>query len=129
MLLWRSNQHRMTIQPSGLHPISSMSIHFFLDYPISQSNRNSIEGVKIRKPSCSPPPQNTIHIKDLAVFMHIYIDWTIDVKGDCKCGYRDVSTLLGEGEENDTFSCQHLIKVLKAHEESYTNLHGKKQQQ
>lgn len=58
----------------------------------------------------------------MSIFMHKYIEWIIDVKGDDNCGYRVVSTLLDNREENLTFVCQQFLKELKAHKETYTDI-------
>lgn len=98
---------------------------YILDSPISQSKRSSFKGVCISKPSSSPPLPPLpimIHIEEILIFMCKYIDWIIDAKGDGNCGYRVVSTLLGNREENHTLIRQYLIKELKAHRKSYSTL-------
>ena len=62
----------------------------------------------------------------MSVFMHKYIEWMIDVKGEGNCSYHAVLDFLGREEDNHTLVCQQIPKELKTHKKSYTMLYLKK---
>lgn len=51
----------------------------------------------------------------MLVFMHKYIEGSVQVEGNANWCYRVVSTLLGKGWKNHTLFNQQLIKELNAH--------------
>ncbi|XP_058764492.1 uncharacterized protein LOC131637943 [Vicia villosa] len=63
----------------------------------------------------------------MLVFMHKYIEWIVNVKGDDNCGYRAISALLDKGEDSHALVCHQLIQELKMRKESYTRLYGEKE--
>lgn len=96
ILLRRSNQHRVTIQPSGLHPILSMSTHFFRTL---QYHNPKIVLLKVLA-------WENHHLHHLTTFTAFTINDTywkdsdyriVDVKDDDNCDYCVVSILLGKG--------------------------------
>ncbi|XP_058783672.1 uncharacterized protein LOC131658392 [Vicia villosa] len=60
----------------------------------------------------------------MPVFMHKYIEWVVNVEGDGNCGYRAVSTFLGNEEDSHTLVCHQLIQEFKTHKDSYMRLYG-----
>ncbi|XP_058751582.1 uncharacterized protein LOC131624671 [Vicia villosa] len=82
------------------------------------------KGARIRKPPPTPIPLKIPFIKEIPIFMHKYIKWIVNVEGDGNCGYRAVSSLLGNGEDSHTLVRHQLIQELKTHKDSYTRLYG-----
>ncbi|XP_058774330.1 uncharacterized protein LOC131648603 [Vicia villosa] len=89
----------------------------FPDSPTSKlqkSQKSLKKGARISKPPPTPIspkipiieempiPPNIPFIEEMPVFMHSYIEQTIDVAGDDNCDYRAVSALLGNGEGSHT---------------------------
>lgn len=112
---------------SGLLPIFEHVDTHFPNSPILKPQKSIIKGGHIRKSSPLPLLPKIIHIEEIPIIFHKYIERVVDVKGDDNCGYHIVSSFLNKGENNNnTFVLQHLVRVLKAHNESYTNLYKKK---
>ncbi|XP_058747057.1 uncharacterized protein LOC131620051 [Vicia villosa] len=94
----------------------------FPDSPTPKSQTSSNKEVFISKPPPTPiPPKIPIieempipakitFIKEMQVFMHKYIERIVNVAGDGNCGYRTVSTLLGNGENSHTLVHHQLIQ-------------------
>ncbi|XP_058784001.1 uncharacterized protein LOC131658755 [Vicia villosa] len=83
--------------------------------PKSQkSQKSSNKGAHISKPPPTPIPQKIPFIEEMPippkipfieemlVFMHKYIKRIVNIEGDGSCGYRAVTTLLGDGEDSHT---------------------------
>ena len=51
-----------------------------------------------------------IHTEEMSLFIHKYVERNINVRGDCNCDVRDVSGLLGKGEDDYQFVCCHIIQ-------------------
>ncbi|XP_058746834.1 uncharacterized protein LOC131619791 [Vicia villosa] len=65
-------------------------------------------------------------IDEMLIFMHKYIDRIVNMARDNNCGLRDVSTLLGKGEDDHKLVCHELIEELMNHKDSYTRVFGDK---
>ncbi|XP_058778443.1 uncharacterized protein LOC131652562 [Vicia villosa] len=63
-------------------------------------------------------------IDEMSIFMHKYIDRVVNVVGDSNCGFRNVSALLGKGEDDHKFVCIELIEELMNHKDLYTRVFG-----
>lgn len=65
--------------------------------PTSKSKKSVFKGVCISKLPLSSPLPKIKHNEEMMVFMHKYIERTVDVKSDGDYGYRAISALLDRG--------------------------------
>ncbi|XP_050918616.1 uncharacterized protein LOC127136054 [Lathyrus oleraceus] len=123
-----------TLKPT-LSDTSTVQSHSFFEHvknvfsnsPTPKYQKSVFKGARISKPPPLPSPPKILFIDEMPLFMHKYIEWIVNVKGDDNYGYRAVSNLLGKGEDNQTLVHHQLIQELMTHKESYTQLYRKKE--
>lgn len=86
---------------------------YLLDSPISKYQKSVFNCAHINKPSPLTLLSKIIHINEMLVFMHTYIEWITYVKDGDNCGCHVISTLLSKGEK----------MMMNVHKESYTKLY------
>ncbi|XP_050902470.1 uncharacterized protein LOC127113951 [Lathyrus oleraceus] len=92
-----------------------------------KSQKSVFKGDRISKPPPSPPQPNIQFIDEVPLFMHKYIEQTVNIERDDNRDYRAISALLSKEEDNHTLVHHQLIQELKTHKESYTRLYKKKE--
>lgn len=98
--LKRSNWHKVTTPPHGILYTLNMLTHIFRILRLQNPKRNVCKGTRIRKLSHPLLLPKILHIEEMMIFMHKYIEWIIDVEDDDNCSFRVVLSFLGKGEED-----------------------------
>ncbi|KAI5446592.1 hypothetical protein KIW84_014432 [Lathyrus oleraceus] len=82
------------------------------------------------KRSCTKPIESQsssqtskhLYLSQFSIFLHQYIDETVDVGQDGNCGFHDIATLHGWGEESWSLVWTHLDVEVYQHHQMYSNV-------
>jgi histone-lysine N-methyltransferase SETD2 len=106
--------------------------HVDAQFPDSQASQtkpslSKQKGARIGKTTPTPnPPKEILHIDQMPLFMHSYIDDIIDVEGDGYCGYRVVALDQNKSEDDYNLIRLVMLRELNLNRERYLRLYGSK---
>jgi histone-lysine N-methyltransferase SETD2 len=106
--------------------------HVDAQFPDSQASQtkpslSKQKGARIGKTTPTPnPPKEILHIDQMPLFMHSYIDDIIDVEGDGYCGYRVVAVDQNKSEDDYNLIRLVMLRELNLNRERYLRLYGSK---